>query len=157
MLRKPSNRVVYRCVVVLAIAFVLAGCGMPDNVVRYTDVNVVEWQEEAVVEYENEYDNKSDEARLCDMDMLFHVNRHFVADTLDVRITTITPDSLRYTERLYIPVRVEWSKATEYSADVLVPYRRNVTFDKQGVYVIGIEPVVAVSGVESVGINFQMK
>lgn len=153
MLRMPSNRVVCWCVVILSIAFSLAGCSMPDNVVRYTDVNVVEWQEEAVVQYEN----KSDDARLCDMDMLFHVNRHFVADTLDVRITTITPDSLRYTERLYIPVKVEWNKATEYSADVLVPYRRNVTFDKQGVYVIGIEPVVAVSGVESVGINFQMK
>lgn len=137
---------------VLAMVLAFVGCAMPDNVVLYTDVNVVKWSDKATVELDYK-----DEPRTCDMDMLFHINRHFIADTLSLEITTITPDSLRYTEKLCVPVAVEWNDSDSRSVDLSVPYRRDVTLDRQGVYAISIRPVVPVSGVESAGVNFQMK
>ncbi len=82
---------------------------------------------------------------------IFHTDV-FREDTLSLRITTTTPDSLYHSEPLLF-VTHHRKNAVGMSCEDVVAYRRNVVFDKQGDYKMTITPLRPVKGVAAVGIQ----
>ncbi len=124
-------------------------CRMADCSVRIVDVNTDMWDDEATITFVN-----NDTAAMRNLDLILHVNKDFDADSISLDITVFTPDSLRYRERVALPVNARWN-ADMRQVDIEVPYRRNVVFAHEGKYTINMTPVAGVSGVEAAGINFQ--
>ncbi len=135
----------------LAIVF-LGSCGVSESVVAMGDVSLEGWVEPVNITYEN-----SDTSSLLDMDVTLHVNRRFDASSIALEITTLTPDSLHYSESVTLPVRVHWASNRAKTTDIEIPYRRNVQFTHKGEYYISLSPLQDVAGIEAAGITFQMK
>ena len=138
--------------IIIVALCLMVGCDVSENRVVYKDVNVREWDESATIAFT--HDGKP---RRCDIDILLHVNRDFDARQCAFEISTITPDSLRYAESVTIPISEMQLSETEHFFDVCIPYRRDVGIDKNGEYKIIILPLVPLSDVEAVGVNFQLK
>lgn len=152
MLHWCRNRVVCFRGAAFAVLFLLVGCAMPYNRVFYQDVNVMTWQQRAVITFS--YD---EEPRYGDMDLLLHVNGDFEPRDLNFEITVISPDSLRYTECISVPQPVRHAATSDHVEDIKIPYRQDVELAKRGEYTVEIMPLTPLSGVESVGVNFQLK
>ena len=90
-----------------------------------------------------------------DLSLVLHINRRFTAKQLDVEIVTMTPDSLRYGERVSLPVNFKWESPTTPMTDVAIPYREDVHLRCKGEYKVTITPLNDVVGVAAAGINFQ--
>lgn len=138
-------------IIVVALCL-MVGCNLPENRVVYKDVNVGKWDESATIVFTHE-----GKPYRCDMDILLHVNSGFKVQRCAFEISTITPDSLRYTESVTVPISEAQLSKTEHFFDISIPYRRDVDMDKNGEYKIVISPLVPLSDVESVGVNFQLK
>ena len=136
---------------VLAIAL-LSSCGVGESVVAMGDVSLEGWNEPVNITYDN-----SDTSTLLDMDVTLHVNRRFDASSIALEITTLTPDSLRYSESVTLPVRMRWTSNRAKTTDIALPYRRDVHFAHEGEYHISLRPLQNIVGVEAAGITFQMK
>ena len=136
---------------VLAIVL-LSSCGVGESVVAMGDVSLEGWNEPVNITYDN-----SDTSTLLDMDVTLHVNRRFEASSIALEITTLTPDSLRYSESVTLPVRMRWTSNRAKTTDIALPYRRDVHFAHEGEYYISLRPLQNVVGVEAAGITFQMK
>ena len=136
---------------VLAVAL-HSSCGITDPVVAMGDVSIDGWSEPVSVNYYN-----SDTSSPLDLDVTLHINRRFVAPSIALEITTLTPDSLRYSESVTLPVRVRWPSNRAKTTDIALPYRRDVHFAHKGEYHISLRPLQDVVGVEAAGITFQMK
>ena len=130
----------------------MSGCGRLTNRVVCQDVNVMAWVDRAEVALEHEGD-----FRRCDMDILLHVNRMFDEESVALELTFTTPDSLRYSECVEVPVSVDWGTTAKYYSDIVVEYRRDVKLKKDGIYSVSIRPLKPLRGVESAGVNFRMK
>ena len=137
-------------VILCCIALLTACNTQPDRVVM-SDVNVAAWHEMATLTFQNKAIER------CDMNVILHVNRHLSANEIALLITTFTPDSLRHTEQVTLPVEFTWSQPTATSADVELAYRRNVELKHKGEYIFQITPIESIKGVEAVGINFHDK
>lgn len=135
--------------VAIVATLVCTQCRMADCSVRIVDVNTDMWDDEATITFVN-----NDTAATRSLDLILHVNKDFEADSISLDITVFTPDSLRYSERVALPVNARWS-AEMRQTDIEVPYRRNVTFAHEGEYTINMTPVAGIIGVEAAGINFQ--
>ena len=116
------------------------------------DVDINDWSEETTVSYTNKQT-----ANNYDLNIVLHVNRRFTAKQLEFEITTMTPDSLRYSEQVTLPVSLSWENPTAVTTDIELPYRRDVTLRCEGEYTMVITPRQSIVGVEAAGINFQMK
>ena len=101
--------------------------------------------------------NNGDTSSPLDLDVTLHINRRFEAQSVALEITTLTPDSLRYSESVTLPVRVRWTSNRAKTTDIEIPYRRDVHFAHKGVYHISLRPLQDVVGVEAAGITFQTK
>ncbi|MBR3775393.1 MAG: hypothetical protein IKL12_04720 [Alistipes sp.] len=101
--------------------------------------------------------NNTDTTPLRDLNVTLHINRHFTASDIALEITTLTPDSLRYTESITLPIEAEWPGNNTMAIDVELPYRRDVHFSHEGEYSIILRPLQSLQGVEAAGINFQTK
>ena len=146
------HRVVNFVSIIMVALCLMVGCKLPENRVVYKDVNVGVWDEGATIVFT--HDGKPCR---CDMDILLHVNRGFKAQRCAFEISTITPDSLRYTEDVAVLISEAQLSETKYLFDISIPYRRDVDMDKNGEYKIVISPLVPLSDIESVGVNFQLK
>ena len=125
-------------------------CRMAECTVVMEDVNINNWCNEVSVSYTN-----NDTEHNYDLSLMLHVNRRFTAKQLDVEIITMTPDSLRYGERVSLPVNYKWESPTTPMTDVAIPYREDVHLRCKGEYKVTITPLNDVVGVAAAGINFQ--
>lgn len=152
MLRMALHNAFCRLLVCVASVVAFVQCNAPRNVVLFDDVNLGEWREPAEVVLHHQQGRS-----VGDMSILLHVNHNFSADTIGVEVVVHTPDSLRYTERIVMPVTVEWGDDKNGFVDVEIPYRRDVSFAVEGDYLISLRPLRGVQGVEAAGVNFQWK
>lgn len=127
-------------------------CRTTECSVVMEDVDINDWSEETTVSYTNKQT-----ANNYDLNIILHVNRRFKAKQLEFEITTMTPDSLRYSEQVTLPVSLSWENPTAVTTDIELPYRRDVTLRCEGEYTMVIAPRQSIVGVEAAGINFQMK
>lgn len=134
--------------ILCCVAATLSACNItPDDVVM-TDVNVRNWHKTATLEY----NNSSEQER--NLSIILHINNHFEAEHIDLQIKMFSPDSLFFTEDVYLKSAIEWSLPASKSTDIEIPYRRNVSLMHKGKYTIQITPLESIRGVESVGMNF---
>ena len=127
-------------------------CRTTECSVVMEDVDLNDWSEETTIAYTNKQT-----ANNYDLNIVLHVNRRFTAKQLEFEITTMTPDSLRYSEQVTLPVSLSWENPTAVTTDIELPYRRDVTLRCEGEYTMVITPRQSIVGVEAAGINFQMK
>jgi hypothetical protein len=127
-------------------------CGSTECSVVMQDVDIDGWTDEATLTYTNKQTENN-----YDLSVVLHVNRRFKAKQLEFEITTMTPDSLRYSEQVTLPVSLSWENPTAVTTDIELPYRRDVTLRCEGEYTMVIAPRQSIVGVEAAGINFQMK
>ena len=127
-------------------------CRTTECSVVMEDVDINDWSEEATLSYTNKQTEHN-----YDLSVVLHVNRRFKAQQLSLEITTMTPDSLRYSEQVTLPVNLSWENPTAVTTDIELPYRQDVTLRCEGEYTMVIAPQQSVVGVEAAGINFQMK
>lgn len=152
MLRRALHNAFYRLLVCVVSVVAFVQCNAPRNVVLFDDVNLGEWCEPAEVVL-----HKQQGQSVADMSIVLHVNHNFSADTIGVEVAVHTPDSLRYVERVVMPVQVEWGDDKNGFVDVEIPYRRDVSFAVEGDYLISLQPLSVLQGVEAAGVNFQWK
>ena len=129
-----------------------AQCRTTECSVVMEDVDINDWSEETTIAYTNKQTENN-----YDLNIVLHVNRRFKAKHLELEITTMTPDSLRYSEQVTLPVNLTWDDKTTVTTDLLLPYRQDVTLRCKGEYTMVIAPRQSIVGVEAAGINFQMK
>ena len=127
-------------------------CRTTECSVVMEDVDINGWTEEATLSYTNKQTENN-----YDLRVVLHVNRRFTAKQLSLEITTMTPDSLRYSEQVTLPVNLSWENPTAVTTDIELPYRQDVMLRCKGEYTMVIAPQQSVVGVEAAGINFQMK
>ena len=125
-------------------------CRMAECTVVMEDVDINNWCNEVSVSYTN-----NDTEHNYDLSLVLHINRRFTAKQLDVEIVTMTPDSLRYGERVSLPVNFKWESPTTPMTDIAIPYREDVHLRCKGEYKVTISPLNDVVGVAAAGINFQ--
>lgn len=122
------------------------GCGSPYQT-SAADVNPLRWEEPAGIRIEN-----ADTVTLRDAAIFLRYNDRFTEDTLTVRITTLSPDSLRFEEEFLLAiVRTDTPAALQH--ETLIPYRRRIRLLREGGYRILVTPVRPVRGVEAVGVR----
>lgn len=111
------------------------------------DVDPFAWSAPAEILYAN-----TDSLNMADMELFLRCNERMTEDTLTVSIVTLTPDSLRFEERLqlHIPRTRDIAALTR---EAVIPYRNRVRLARTGDYRIRITPVRPVKGIEAVGIH----
>ena len=134
------------------IALSLTQCRIAESQVAMGDVSIDGWSEPITVAYKN-----TDTETLRNLNVTLHINRRFKAETIALEITTFTPDSLRYSESVTLPVGESWPNAKATTMDIALPYRQDVHFSHEGEYIMVLRPLQSVVGVEAAGINFELK
>lgn len=127
-------------------------CRVAESSVAMRDVSIDGWTEPVTVSY-----NNTDPTPLRDLNVTLHINRRFNAETIALEITTFTPDSLRYSESVTLPIKETWPNAKATTMDIKLPYRQDVHFGHEGEYIMILRPLQSVVGVEAAGINFELK
>ena len=138
--------------VAVATMLMFVQCRSEQSAVTMGDVSIDGWDTPITVAYKN-----TEAERLCDLGVTLHVNRHFTAESVALEITTLTPDSLRYSEVVTLPTKAEWPTTQSTTMDIALPYRQDVRLMHKGEYYIILRPIQNIVGVEAAGINFQIK
>lgn len=125
----------------------LLGACQASRQIAVVDVDPASWNGPAGLSIEN-----TDTVSLRDIELFVRCNDRFDQDTLTVRITTLSSDTLRCEELLplYFP---HIASAAALAREHIVPYRRRVCFSHVGCYRMTITPTRSVAGVEAVGIS----
>lgn len=134
------------CVLFLLLA--LCAC-RPTSLTVMQDVPARLWQEPVTVAFD-----AADTAALSDLYAVIRYNEAFREDTLTLRITTCSPDSLYFGETLWITV-VHKHTAAPLRSQQRTPYRRRVRFGQAGTYRMTFRPTRPVRGIESVGLQIE--
>ncbi|MBO5881702.1 MAG: hypothetical protein J6Q21_00515 [Alistipes sp.] len=136
------RRLIY--VVVVAMAMVVVSCKETQHSVKMHDMETSVWG--AVEEFV--YDN-SDSLSKRDLSIVVRYGSGYVADSVNVRVLAISPDSMVVEEpfTLRIP-RIKEVRPMEQT----FLYRRNVVLGRKGEYRFRITPDTIVEGISSVGI-----
>jgi hypothetical protein len=114
------------------------------------DVNRNGWSEQVDVCYDNR-----DTSSLYDMSIALRVGNRFQAKELPLHVVFVTPDSLRYEERVVLPVKAAPLQDDSRRVEILVPYRRDVRLASSGIYGVSITPECSVVGIEAIGVVFE--
>lgn len=131
-----------------AVALLAGGCAAPPQG-GVTDVDPARWERPAQIVLKN-----GDTTSRRDMALFLRCDDRFDEDTLTLRITFRTPDSLRTEERFTASIPRTTTPAALRRIAVL-PYRRRVWLARTGDYRVEIRPCRPVRGVEAVGITLQ--
>jgi hypothetical protein len=125
-------------------AMVVVSCKETQHSVKMHDMETSAWG--AVEEFV--YDN-SDSLSKRDLSIVVRYGSGYVADSVNVRVLTISPDSMVVEEpfTLRIP-RIKEVRPMEQT----FLYRRNVVLGRKGEYRFRITPDTLVEGISSVGI-----
>ena len=145
-------RAIRKILLAMVTLLLFTQCGSTECSVVMQDVDIDGWTDEATLTYTNKQTVNN-----YDLSVVLHVNRRFKAKQIELDIMTMTPDSLRYSEQVTLPVNLTWDDKTTVTTDLLLPYRQDVTLRCKGEYTMVITPQQSVVGVEAAGINFQMK
>lgn len=129
-------------------ALLLAGCTTPYRSL-VADVDAGRWSEPVELTLPN-----SDTVNAYDWQLFFRCADRPDPDTLTLRITLLTPDSLRYGEPFALQLNPPAAPAA-VRRETVVDYRRNVRLTRMGDYRIRIEPLAPVGGIEAVGLQTQ--
>lgn len=136
-----------RPVFAAVLAALAAGSCVSPHQSAATDVDPARWSAAAEILLPN-----ADTVTLRDAALFLRCNDRFTADTLTLRIATLTPDSLRFEEPFLLVIpRPEGPAAL--MREVVIPYRRRILFTQSGDYRCIVTPTRPVRGVEAVGIN----
>ena len=131
---------------------VFVQCRTEQSAVAMGDVSIDGWDNPITVTYKN-----TEADRLCDLGVTLHINRRYATDSVALEISTLTPDSLRYSEVVTLPAKAEWPSKQSTTMDIAIPYRHDVRLMHEGEYYIILRPLQSIEGVEAAGINFQTK
>ena len=141
-----SSRAILRGWLVAFVAMACVGCSNSDMAVA-ADVDPSLWRLPVRLSFEN-----SDTQQPCRLTLFARLADSFEADTLTVRIETLSPDSTRYREYHRMLLSAERT-AAPLRRIALVPYRRKVVFPQKGCYHIEIQPTRRIAGIEAVGLQ----
>lgn len=139
-----------KAVIAVATLLLFVQCRTTECTVEMEDVDINGWSDEITLSYTND-----DTTTNYDLSLMLHINRRFAAEQVEVEIITMTPDSLRYGERVSLPVNFEWESPTTPMCDIALPYRKDVHLRCKGEYKMTITPLQSITGVAAAGINFQ--
>ena len=143
-----------RLIAIAVMALSTWQCSIDKNHVVMEDVSTSGWDNPVTLHY-NLKDQLDSEIKAENMSVMLRVCHKFKAERLDLEITTMTPDSLSYSEQVSLPVDFEWQGSISRSVEIELPYRREVELRLRGEYIITLRPNSPVEGIESVGINFK--
>lgn len=135
--------------ILLLCALAFSACALRPNTVVMEDVNVKHWEQTATIVYNN---HSTQERNLS---VMLHTTKAFEAEAITLRITMFSPDSLRHSEVVTLPIAPLKSRPSATSTDIEIPYRRGVTLKQEGEYTFQLTPIGSIRGVEAAGINFQ--
>ena len=147
---RPITHLRTAAVAIIAM-LVFVQCRTEQSAVAMDDVSIDGWDNPITVAYTN-----TDQDALCDLGVTLHINRRFATDSVALEITTLTPDSLRYSEVVTLPAKAEWPSKQPTTMDIAIPYRHDVRLMHEGEYHIILRPLQSIEGVEAAGINFQI-
>ena len=148
---RPITHLRTAAVAIIAM-LVFVQCRTEQSAVAMGDVSIDGWDNPITVTYKN-----TEADRLCDLGVTLHINRRYATDSVALEITTLTPDSLRYSEVVTLPAKAEWPSKQSTTMDIAIPYRHDVRLMHEGEYYIILRPLQSIEGVEAAGINFQTK
>lgn len=148
---RPITHLRTTAVAIIAM-LVFVQCRTEQSAVAMGDVSIDGWDNPITVIYKN-----TEADRLCDLGVTLHINRRYATDSVALEITTLTPDSLRYSEVVTLPAKAEWPSKQSTTMDMAIPYRHDVRLMHEGEYYIILRPLQSIAGVEAAGINFQTK
>lgn len=126
------------------VALLMVACGGGEK--RHAEAHDIEgevWDNTEEFVYNNQ-----DSLAVRDIAIIVRYDMDYVADSVPLRILTISPDSLIYEEpfTLHIP-----HLADMYPEEHTFVYRRNVTLQRKGDYRFRITPETPVEGIMAVG------
>ena len=139
-----------KAVIAVATLLLFVQCRTTECSVVMEDVDINGWSDEINLSYTN-----NDTTTNYNLSLMLHINRRFASEQVEVEIVTMTPDSLRYSERVSLPVNFVWDSHTMPMKDVAIPYRQDVHLRCKGEYKMTITPLQSITGVAAAGINFQ--
>lgn len=125
-----------------------AGCA-PHGWSAAADVNPSEWAAGAEVIFPN-----TDTIARYDAALFLRCNDRFAEDTLTVRISVTTPDSMRGEELFLLAIPRTPSPAA-IVREAAVPYRRRIHLGQEGDYRFTVTPTRPIRGVEAVGLTIR--
>ena len=130
----------------LWMSLLMAGCLSPERV-SVCDVSPASWEERVQVTYTNR-----DTTAIAELRVVLRLADRCATDSLTLRITTFSPDSLRASEyhRLQFPPK---RVAAPLHRVVEVPSRRGVQLKRSGEYRFALTPTHPIEGVEAVGMK----
>lgn len=131
-------------VVLVAMAAMVVSCKESQHNVDMHDVIPSAWSAPEAFIYENE-----DSLTKRDISIVVRYGTGYVADSVNMRILTISPDSMAAEEHftLHIP-RIREVRPQQQT----FLYRRNVVLGRKGQYEFRLTPDTAVEGISSIGI-----
>ena len=128
------------------LAALLAGCTVSGRSV-VAEVDGGEWSAPVELLLPN-----SDTLGRYDWQLFLRCAERLPADSFTLRITVLTPDSLRFEELL--PVRLSAQPApAPVMPPIEIDYRREVQLARTGLYRLRIGPLQPLRGIEAVGIQ----
>lgn len=135
-----------RAGLLLLLTLFATGCSSPYRSL-VADVDSRGWSEPVELELPN-----SDTVHPYDWQLFVRCDDRLEPDTLSLRITLLTPDSLRFGETFAMRIPRSENPAAVLQ-EVAVDYRQRVQLRCTGSYRIRIAPLRPVRGIEAVGIQ----
>ena len=133
-----------RYIALLVVALIVMACGDVGRSVEVHDVPQSRWYSAEEFYYENE-----DTLKMRDMSIVVRYGAGYVADSVALRILSVSPDSMVFEEpfTLHIP-----HLADMYPEEHTFVYRNNVVLRRKGDYIFRLTPDNPVEGIAAVGI-----
>ena len=125
----------------------ITGCTTPYRSIA-ADVPASNWTEPVELTLPN-----TDSLACYDWQLFVRNDERIVADTFTLRITVISPDSLRFEEPFLVRMPAASSTPAALLRETIIDYRRKVRLHRTGDYRLTIEPVHPLRGIEAVGIQ----
>jgi hypothetical protein len=126
----------------------LIGCISPHRV-TVVDVDADLWNTEAQLRFDNE-----DTLGLYDLYFVIRRDATFTDDAVDWQVSYLSPDTLRYSERVTF-VMPPTSHRAGFYIDTAVCYRQRIQLQRCGSYQVTIRPIHPLRGVHAVGVDLR--
>lgn len=137
-----SNRIVRWLILPLMVAVV--ACGGTERKAVVHDIEGEVWSEAEEFRYTNE-----DSLSKRDLSIVVRYSMSYVADSLPLRVLTISPDSMLLEEPFTLRIP---HLADMYPEEQSFVYRSNVVLRRKGDYIFRLTPEYPIEGISAVGI-----
>lgn len=136
------QRLIYLAIV--ALSALCVACNEPQHSIEMHDMDEAIWSNAEEFTYDNQ-----DSLSKRDISIVVRYSMPYVADSLPLRVLTISPDSMLLDEpfTLHIP-----HLADMYPEEHTFVYRSNVVLRRKGDYIFRLTPDNPVEGIAAVGI-----